>query len=528
MILDESPLFRDPDPDSARPPVFWAPIWRRALACFSFTKALTLDVQFGALETDWLMEERMSGVPSSHSWLTAAYEHSIGLMIRLHNFGVPCPHLDDIVQYAINKNQLDTLVLCTSTAFVFRGLDGHPMRDSKFIPRLDKAVIKGHHHIVRYCVWRYHRHKERLLKRPLEVLSYLMEHNYLAMFKILVPKVTRLTNLTGLRAACQHGFTAMVAYAIDHLDPSFCTPENLPDELMVLAAKHGHLDLLRKLKRLKQHFIPRKAYQQAFSWGRMAVCDYILQRFPEYRPDKADLLDACSHGHVAAIESLPRELVLPDECMDRAVKSRNAKMIYVLRDRMPQYTFRLTLLHDAIHSKSSDMCLAVFDCGGYKRLPINHDIELTRNRMRKALHVFHQVGFKVYTERSFVEACRICSLEIIQDILTLPLGERPFIQDTSWTTALCAIQVSPEIRRDKRIEAHDYVNAKYQEFKDHPEWYQKPPAEVILDPKDSSSDEDRDVRRPKKTKKPPSAGTSTAPPRPAKRAKTRPTLVRRP
>lgn len=466
MILETSPLFSEPA--DGRSPVFWSPLWRTALSCFTFGRAMTLDLQFGSLETTWLMEERMSGQPSSHTWLLATYEHSLGLMLRLQTFGVPCPHVDDIVQYAINKNQLDTLVLFTSTEFVFRGLDGHPIRDSKFVPRLDRAVLHGYHDVVKYCVWRYETHKERLLKRPLETVAHLMAHNYKSMLKTIVPRLVRIGNLTGLRAACQKGYTALVQYALDHLDPVFCTAENLPDELMVVAAKHGHLPLLRLLKRHKNGFIPRKAYQQAFSWGRMDVCQYIAQRFPDYRPDESDILDACAHGHVAAIESLPRDTPLPNECMEKAIKSLNPKMIYVLHARLPHLAFNLTLLHEAIHSKHSDVCLAVFDCGGYKRLPLNHDVELTRNRMRKALKVFHSIGFKVYTERAFVEACRICSIDIIRDILELPPGERPVIKETAWTTALCAIQVSPEIRRDKRIEAHDYVNAKFQEFKDQP------------------------------------------------------------
>lgn len=458
-----TPLYEDPQ---QRPPVFWTPVWRVALSCFPFSKAMTVDLCFGARETDWLMEERMPGVPSSHTWLTATFEHSLGLMVRLQSFGVPCPHTDDIVQYAVNHNQFDTLVLFTSTEFAFRGLDGHPLRDSKFVPRIDKAVLRSYSRVVQYCVWRYGKQKERLLKRPLETLAYLMDHNHLRMLKTVVPRLLRVSNLTGLRAACQKGFTKLMQYVLLHLDAAVFTSETLPEELLILAAKHGHLSLLQLLQTYKGdgHVVPRKAYQQAFSWGRMNVCEYLTQHYSDYRPDKADVLDACLHGHVAAIESLPPHWVLPDECMERAVKSRNPKMIYQLHARMPGFTFNLPLLHEAIHSKNSDVCLAVFDCGGYTRLPVNHDVELARNRMRKALKMFHMLGFKVYTERAFVESCRICCIDIIRDILELPPEERLVIAETAWTTALCAIQVSPEIRRDKRIEAHDYVNDKFKLF----------------------------------------------------------------
>jgi hypothetical protein len=253
--------------------------------------------------------------------------------------------------------------------------------------------------------------------------------------------------------ACTNGYTKLIKFCIDHREPT----GDIPDELAVAAAKHGQLEVLELLS--TYGMLPRASYREAFSWGHMQVCKYIQSRHPDYHPENSDILKACQYGHMEAIASLPEHTVLPDECMEKAVKSMNPKLIYLLSDRMPNYEYKMALLNDAMHTRDSDVCIAVFDCGKYRRLPANYDTVLAQNQMRKALQVFHTIGFVVYTEKAFVEACRNCSLEIIRDILE----SSPFIQPDVWHTALCAIQVSPEIRQARRIEAFDYVNRKFKE-----------------------------------------------------------------
>lgn len=491
-MIHEQGLYTSPE--DGRPPVFWPEIWRTALSCFTMTQSMTIDLDFGCMETDWIMRERMNEVPSDYTWAVAVYHHSLGLMVRLQRFGVPCLHIDRFIAYAIYKNQFDTLVFFTSPEFVFRGILGDPLKELKIVPTIDRAIRRNFHDIVRYCIWRYYGQRERLLRRPVETVAYLMANNRQSMLRQVVPALVRIDNYMGLRAAVERGFLTIVQYAIEHLDPSFAQPETLSDDLIVLAAKHGHLDLVRLFKSFKARYIPVKAYRQAFSWGRMNVCEYISKRFPDYRPGEADILDACLHGHVAAIQSLPADTLMPNECMDRAVRSNNPHMVYALHKRMVGFQYTQALLDKAMHSKNSDMCLAVFDCGGFKRLPASYDIQLTRNKMRKAMKVFHSIGFRVYTERAFLEACRICYLEIIKDILELPPGQRPYIREPAWISASCSIHVSPEIERQKRIDALDYVNAKFQEFKEHPKFYciQDEPDEDVAPPK----------KRPKPAEKP--------------------------
>lgn len=72
----------------------------------------------------------------------------------------------------------------------------------------------------------------------------------------------------------------MLRYALEHLDPSV-TASDLPEDILVLAAKNGHLSTLRLLNTHCGGDIPLRAYQKAFSWGKTNVCKYIVERFPE-------------------------------------------------------------------------------------------------------------------------------------------------------------------------------------------------------------------------------------------------------
>jgi hypothetical protein len=378
-------------------------------------ESVQLDCIYGNTQIDWLISKRITSIPSNQTWLLAAASRSIGMMIYLLDWGIACPNIDDVIQYATNKNHMDTLVFFTSPEFKFMDSDGIPLK-TRFCPVIDKAVKKNHLELITYILWRFPNSRATMLKKPLPTLLYLMEHNLLSMFKKIVPAVTLVTTYSGLNVAATKGHKAIVKYAIDHLDPVYVST-TIPDDILVSAAKNGHLDILMILKRRKRGMIPVEAFQQAFSWGHVRVCKYIQKRFPHYLPTEKDLIDACIHGHHEVMSLVPEAMHIPSICIEKAAKSKNHRLIYVLKKKKPNYKFQPKILSDAIKSGSSDVCIAVFDCGHYNKLPTGCEVDMVSRRMGKALRIFHRLGFAVYTEDALLEAARICDLDLIKDIL---------------------------------------------------------------------------------------------------------------
>lgn len=396
-------------------PFFLSQIWRSVLKCFSDMESLQLDCIYGNHETNWIITERITSIPSCQTWLMAASSRSVGMMIYLLKWGIECPYIEDIIQYAADNNHLDTLVFFTSSDFEFRDSSGMRIRQN-FCPELDRAARRNHMDVVSYVLWRFPHSTAKMLKKPLVLVLQLMKNNYLDMVKMLVPRVTLITSYAGLKAAATLGHKDMVKYALNHLDPLYVGSE-IPDDILVSAAKNGNLSILMVLKRKRGGFIPIEAFHQAFSWGHVAVCRYIQKRFPHYFPRDKDIVDACVHGHHEVMSLVPDNMHLPKVCMEHAARSHNYRLIKVLKKKMPDYKFKTKILRDAIRSGNSDVCITVFDCGGYKELPKDCEVDMVCRRMRKALRMFHRLGFPVYNEKSLLEASRICDLKIITDIV---------------------------------------------------------------------------------------------------------------
>ena len=466
--------------------LFWPDMWRAVLNCFADMEAVNVDYKFGSTQIHWIIQDKISSIPTSHSWLLAAKNRSLGMLIYLMNYRIPCPFIEDIIQYAISKNHLETLVFFTRKEFTFYGIDGNPMKESTFCPVIDGAIRRNYVNVVQYTLWRYKDVKNKLIKKPVELLSHLLQHNLFHIFQALVPSLMKVVNFDGLNLACGKGYCSLVDYALKHLDTDY-TGTELPDDLLVSAAKNGHLDVLKLLKRRKpENYIPLRAYQQAFSWGHVNVCTYIQKRFPSYMPSTKDLIDACVHGHHQVIELLPKTYSVLPECIEKAVHGNNPKLVYVLRDKLgPSFKFTRKLLKEAFQSKNSDVLIAVFDCGQYKKLPKDAETLLVRNRMRKALTLFHRVGFPVYSEAALLEAARICDLDILKDVLGQQGDQgqqhdsesqrKPLFSESVGQTALNYIYVSSE-SKEKRADAYTYVN----NYFNHKSKHDRPPMNDVL------------------------------------------------
>lgn len=405
------PVIAEGLPLQADHPFFEPGIWRSVLACYTEMHAIHVDMVYGSTQTQWLVQERMVDIPSSATWLNATLQHSLGMMLYLRHWQVECPHHEDIIQYATDHNQLDTLLLFTNKS------DTDPWYVSDYCPQLDKALKKNYEDVVRYVLWRFPRVREGLLDKPVRTLERVMAHNLVTMFRLMVPRLTTVTSVRGLNSACCKGYLELVKYAVDHLDPNYFP--SIPEQMLVLAAKHGHLKLLKFLKKRCKNHIPADAFRQAFSWGHLKVCQYIQKRFRHYTPNKSDIIDACKHGHHLVMQLLPRHVSIPDECMGYAAESQNFHLIYTLKKLCPKFTYTPALLKQAACKGSEDVCIALYDAGGYNltQLPAGMDVTLTTRRMYKALEFFHQLQFEVYHEKTLVEAARICDYRMLQTIL---------------------------------------------------------------------------------------------------------------
>lgn len=392
--------------------LFLPPIWRATLSCFKEFDAVHLDCVYGYPEIRWLIQERITTIPSSTTWMLAAKNKSVGMMLYLIEWNVLCPDFDAILQFATDFNVMEVLVLFT-----------HPMFEgdwglSKIVgcPVLDTAVKSNHLEVVRYIMWKFPTFTETMLKKHVHVINRLVKLNNLVMFELVVPKLAQVSSAEGLELAARKNYYKLLRYAVKHLDPNYI--QKIPDSVLVFAAKYGNLKILKFLFR-RTKFIPPEAFQQAFSWGFVNICTYIQKRFPGYKPTQNDILDACEHGHHKVMSLVPKNTVIPKGGFEKAAASRNCELIYVLKDMCPEYKFTTSLLTKAAKSGCSEVCLAVYDCGDYKlkTLPVGFDVIMASKSMYVALDAFSQGGFKVYNQNTLIEASKTCDLRLISAIV---------------------------------------------------------------------------------------------------------------
>ena len=77
---------------------------------------------------------------------------------------------------------------------------------------------------------------------------------------------------------------------------------------------------------------------------------------------------------------------------------------------------------------------------------------MVSKRMVKALQFFHRIGFKVFTEAAFMQATKICDLELCKLVF-----EQGKVSVADWTAALRNVIVSGQPQKI-RVEVFAYVN----------------------------------------------------------------------
>lgn len=443
-------------------PLFVPEVWQTVLQCFGEMEAVQLDCVYGNPQISWLIQERMSSIPAKDTWLLATSSRSMGMLIYLLKYGIPCPDIEDIIQYAINKNYIEILVFFTTPEFKFYDGSGVPIKMS-FTLKLDGAIQRNYLNVVKYCLWRFPKSKEKMLKKTVPTLNYIMSRNLLPMLKLIVPSITKIPNYMGIRAAACAGYKSLVKFALENMDTSYIHKE-IPDDLLIAVAKNGRLNVLILLVERsarpehRNGFIPLEAYQKAFARGHIEVCQYIKKIYPEYVPSEKDLIEACTYGHHEVIASLPSTTYIPSLCFERAARGNNPALIDILHEKKPQYKFQPRLLSAAVQSGNSQVFLTVYS--RIKKLPPGIEIELINRKMRRALEMLYRLKHPVYTEEGLLAAARVCDIDIIKDIL-----EEGKVEPSEKTVreALGLIYVSAESLKN-RGEAYTYLDNKYKSF----------------------------------------------------------------
>lgn len=382
------------------PPVFM--IWRRVLACFSDMDAVHIDCVYGCTQINWLIRHRITALPSSYTWTMAAKAHSLGMMVYLQTYAVPCTNINDIVQYALDCNYVRMLVFMCDPDFNIQGSSAIQS------PRLDTALRHGYYEAVTYVLFRF---SSIEIKRPDFVVQHLAEHGLLRMLRLIIPRVMLVPSYTCLIGAITKGSYATLTYCLQHMDTSVCNTTVLPPDLLICAAENGRLRELVMLAERQSQYVPDEVYHRAFQAGQLEACAYLRTLNPRLRPSLEDIDVVCTRGFEHMVRSLEFNVSVHGKLIIKAIRSKNSELVRTLTNKMPHLSFKSTkqnLLLVAANTGDATMLLTVFDVGKYTTVPNSVITACVEHGMHRALKLFRSLDLFVYTETMIIEACRMC------------------------------------------------------------------------------------------------------------------------
>ncbi len=442
-------------------------MWRRMLRTLEPLSAMELDLLFGAHQHDWIVRTCLSQIPNSADWERATACRSFGMMMYLLEYGVPCPDLPHLVQYATDEDMFKMLIFFSSPDMGFKDTMGAPL-DVTIAPLLDMACMRGHARTVFYVKRRWPGQLHSMLKNGVRTLSTLVERGRMDVVRMVVPSLARFSSWSNIYHAVKRNDRRMVEFALRHLDEHSIDIRQMHPKIMNTAAKYNYKKMLFMLSRRTGVSIPASALSMAFSYGHSALCRKIQEKYPLHKLKANDILMACAHGHANVIRSLDAAVKLPDECVLRAVTSGNASLMGILLDKKPDFAITEQLFMKAVESsKVNDvnMCLLLFDRGLMRSLPVGAAERMTARRMRRCLRAFHQLGLEVYTDKVLIEAARICEVGIVRDVFEV--GKlRPLA--TTLENAKRLVLICPEARSVQQ-EAFTYLDIRRSRDERRPE-----------------------------------------------------------
>jgi hypothetical protein len=403
-------------------PLFHPKLWKATLKCFTEMEAMTVDYTYGGFAVPWLIRERITGNPGPYSWIQAATNQSVGMMIYLEKYKTPCSNIEDILQYAVDNNHLSTVVFLLNRRNVF--VDGNRRTiDFRGIPRLDQAVTQNFTTMVRLLLAvTTSSHYSKLLENPIATVTTVLSLGFCEMLKLIVPSLAHVSNSRGLVLAAKNGHTRTFQYAVEHLNEQHIP--TIPDSVIEAACEHGHMAILRACMRDEVPSVPLSAFNVAFINGQKDVVKFIKSIHPRYTPSDHVFVEACKQGRNAMVAAV-RNVRIPPKCLEVACKGTSSKLVRTLHRRLPEVSFKPSMLTDAIRAatpKLYGVVNAVYEYGQFTDLTKKQKLMLASRRLHMCLRIFHSIGLEVYTKEVLVEACRVCCPEIVEDMLSSDWG----------------------------------------------------------------------------------------------------------
>jgi hypothetical protein len=394
-------------------------IWRSVLNCFPFSDAFNLDAHYGTTQRPWLLQERLLELPGRRTWEHAAISGSVALLFYLMDYRVPCPDLNEIIQYSADTNLFQNLLIFLYPQHKFYDLSGQVL-DYPNAPSLDIACKQNNLEIVKLILSLYSTSGSKpFLLEPLDTITEVLAGGHEQILRVLVPRYIMITTTEGLNMAARNNHVASFVYALNHVDTSFIPV--LTDDIYVTAAQYGHVDILKAAVSFSEtNYIPKPAFSAAFRNDRESAVVYILTLNPGYLPSDDDILHTCKNGHCNLIMKLPAVCKLPEGCLAMACKSKSSTLVQFLHKKLPEEKFRQSMLWDAVNTGNTQVIMAVFEFGKFTSVSSKLQTILVANDCRDTLEYFHKSGVDVYNNLTLIEACRLCNIGILEKITASP------------------------------------------------------------------------------------------------------------
>ncbi len=385
------------------------------LMCFDVEEAIACDRSYGFHHKEWFLTERLSSSSfCPDMWIDCLKYQMWNHAYLLLEAKVSCPNLDDLIQHSADHELLCMLILLTDSKAVFYNSERKVIRTT-YIPTLDTAIENQDLRIVYYVLWRYGNHK-RLFKHPVQALQTIVAKRNVALLRLLVPHVLKITTIAPVLTAIEERSFDMARELLRLLDGSlFAT---IPEKVSISAAKAGDLNFFSSVLQ-RCGSVSETCFQTAFAHGHMSIVSFLAERHVDWRPNEESILKACEDGCLEVLRWMDDSTPIPPTSVEHAIRSKNARVLLEIHRRVPDFKFTPKFMDMAIRSGSEEMVMVVFTIGKFKDLNKNAMMELIQKRMVHALQCLAECGVIRYTEETLCEAAKTCDLQMVKDMMAV-------------------------------------------------------------------------------------------------------------
>lgn len=390
-------------------------LWRMVLMCFDVEEAIACDRSYGFHHKEWFLTERLSSSSfCPDMWMDCLKYQMWNHAYLLLEAKVSCPDLDYMIQKSTDHEMLCMLILLTDSQAVFYNSDRKVIRTT-YVPTLDAAIENHDLRVVRYVLWRYGPHK-RLFKHPVQALQTIVTKRNVALLHLLVPHVLKVTTIAPVLTAIEERSFDMARELLRLLDANLFV--TIPEKVSISAAKAGDLPFFSDVFQ-QCGDVSETCFQTAFSNGHIGIVSFLADRHVDWRPDEESILKACEDGCLEVLQWMDDSTTIPPTSMENAIRSKNARVLLEIYNRVPDFKFTGRHMEMAIRGGSEEMVMVLFTIGKFKEFTKNATMELIQKRMVHALQCLAECGVIRYTEETLCEAAKVCDLQMVKDMMAV-------------------------------------------------------------------------------------------------------------